>query len=381
MPPTSRVLATCVPPSAWRSSPTISIVRIVSIPSGSRLTLVRIRSGIANASARGRTATRTSRRGRQLGVDRRLDGVDEVARHPLELEVHATRARLHVAAGHQRAVVAPDDAAQGVQRGVGAHQRQPARPVEVDLDEVADAPAGRRHRARARGRSRHRPCARHGPSTIGRRRRGGSGRDPMAGRRRPGRRRCDRAPRAVASPGLDGSDPRLGGAGVGVDVAELLAGRGHRGATRSLGGERPDHRRVDGADEGVRARRRAPGRRRRRVATPLKTSPLNSSAPVASPRWSATLCGVPGSLFSNSIWNGVSAGAVTVVCSNLMPSALIVDQVRVGRSGRRRSLGGGGAARRRGRPTGPGCRSSRRWRRCSRRRSRRTAGRRVRKRA
>ena len=93
---------------------------------------------MANASARGRTATRTSRRGRQLGVDRRLDGVDEVARHPLELEVHATRAGLHVAAGDLRAVVAPDDAAQGVERGVGPHQREPACPVEVDLDEVAD---------------------------------------------------------------------------------------------------------------------------------------------------------------------------------------------------------------------------------------------------
>jgi hypothetical protein len=42
MPPTSLVFATCVPPSACRSSPTISIVRISSIPSGSRLTFVRM---------------------------------------------------------------------------------------------------------------------------------------------------------------------------------------------------------------------------------------------------------------------------------------------------------------------------------------------------
>ena len=76
--------------------------------------------------------------GRELGVDRRLDGVDEVARHPLELEVHPARAGLHVAAGHERAVVAPDDAAQGMERGVGPHQGEPAGPVEVDPDDVAD---------------------------------------------------------------------------------------------------------------------------------------------------------------------------------------------------------------------------------------------------
>src|SRR5262249_23156864 len=45
IPPTSRVLATWVPPSACRSSPTISTVRISLIPSGSRLILVLIKSG------------------------------------------------------------------------------------------------------------------------------------------------------------------------------------------------------------------------------------------------------------------------------------------------------------------------------------------------
>ena len=49
-PPDFGVFATCVPPSACRSRPTISIVRISSIPGGSRLILVRIRSGMANAS-------------------------------------------------------------------------------------------------------------------------------------------------------------------------------------------------------------------------------------------------------------------------------------------------------------------------------------------
>src|SRR4029079_16357169 len=59
------------------------------------------------------------------------------------------------------------------------------------------------------------------------------------------------------------------------------------------------------------------------VATPLKTTPLNSSAPVASPWWIDTLCGTPASLLSNWIWNEVSALTVTAVCSYLIPSALI----------------------------------------------------------
>ena len=150
-----------------------------------------------------------------------------------------------------------------------------------------------------------------------------AGRDPRAGRRRPDRRRCDRAPPRSRRRASTAATRASADAGIGVDVGDLLAGRGHRGATRSLAVERPDHRRVDGAHERIRARRRGPGRRRRRVATPLKTSPLNSSAPFTSPRRSATLCGAPGSLFSNTTWNGVSAGAVTVVCSNLMLSALI----------------------------------------------------------
>ena len=35
------------------------------------------------------------------------------------------------------------------------------------------------------------------------------------------------------------------------------------------------------------------------------------------------MCGTPASLFSNETWNGVSAGAVTLVCSYLTPRALI----------------------------------------------------------
>src|SRR6478672_417174 len=60
---------------------------------------------------------------------------------------------------------------------------------------------------------------------------------------------------------------------------------------------------------------------------PLKMVPLNSSAPVEPPRWIETLCGVPASLLSNTIWNGTQAGAVTVACSYLMPSALIITRL------------------------------------------------------
>ena len=128
-PPTSRVFATCVPPSAWRSSPTISIVRISVDPRRQQVDLrpdeVRDRRRPRRAAGR-----RPGRRGRarQLGVDGRLDRVDEVAAHRLELEVHPPGAGLHVAAGDERAVVAPDDAAQRVEGRVGAHQARSGEP-------------------------------------------------------------------------------------------------------------------------------------------------------------------------------------------------------------------------------------------------------------
>src|SRR6478672_11401890 len=64
-----------------------------------------------------------------------------------------------------------------------------------------------------------------------------------------------------------------------------------------------------------------------RVSTPLKIVPLKISAPVDPPVWSETLCGTPASLFSNWIWNGVPAGAVSVSCSYLMPTALITTRL------------------------------------------------------
>src|SRR6185369_11276785 len=76
--------------------------------------------------------------GGQLRVDLRLDLADELTGHPLELEVHPPRAGLHVAAGDLGAVVAPDDPAQDVERGVGAHQQVPPQPVDLRGHDLAD---------------------------------------------------------------------------------------------------------------------------------------------------------------------------------------------------------------------------------------------------
>ena len=71
---------------------------------------------------------------RPVGVDLvlqgGLDGLGEAGAHGGQLEVHARPQRLHVPAGHQRAVVAADDPGQRVQGGVGAHQREAALPVQ-----------------------------------------------------------------------------------------------------------------------------------------------------------------------------------------------------------------------------------------------------------
>ncbi len=103
-------------------------------PGGRRLTLVRMRSGMANASSRGRTATRTSRSAASSSLTRA--SIESTRSPDIVSNSKSIRpgARLHVAAGHERTVVAPDDAAQGVERGVRAHEGEPPRPVEVDLD-------------------------------------------------------------------------------------------------------------------------------------------------------------------------------------------------------------------------------------------------------
>ena len=155
---------------------------------------------------------------------------DEIAAHRLELEVHASGARLHVAAGDERAVVAPDDAAQGMQRGVGPHQGKAARPVEVDLELVADRRwlvlAGLElvdDLAAGLPRAPDRPRAPVGCADD----------DAAIGRLAAAARVEDRAiqdqERGLAR--LDVADPCHGRPGIGVGVAELFAALGHeRGA-------------------------------------------------------------------------------------------------------------------------------------------------------
>ena len=181
---------------------------------------------MANASARGRTATRTSRAAASSALTVASMASTRSPRHPLELEVHPTRPGLHVPAGDERAVVAPDDAAQGVEGGVRPHQREPPGPVEVDLDDVADrrrfAVAGLElvdDLAAGLARGTDRP----GPAVRGTDDETAIGRLSAAARVEDGPIEHDQR----WLPDLDRGDARLDGAGVGVDVADLLAGRGH----------------------------------------------------------------------------------------------------------------------------------------------------------
>ena len=136
------VLATWVPPSACWSRPTMSMIRTSSTSGGTRLVAVRMMSGSAKAS-RSRQHPRVDPPVRAISA---LQAASTASRKPVgqlgQVEVHPGGQRLHVAAGHQRAVVAEDDAAQHVQAGVRAHQRGPA----LVLDRAADRGARRRHR-------------------------------------------------------------------------------------------------------------------------------------------------------------------------------------------------------------------------------------------
>ena len=106
----------------------------------------------------------------------------------IELEVHAGRQRLHVAAGDRHAPLVPDHAAQHVQRGVGAHQGVAA--VPVDLAVAPASPTGGHAARRACARPCRPPCGRRRPATPAER-----ARCRAAGRRRSGRRRCGRGRR------------------------------------------------------------------------------------------------------------------------------------------------------------------------------------------
>ncbi len=72
--------------------------------------------------------------GVDLFVDPLLDLVDQVAGHRLELEIHPSRQRLHVAARDRCAMVAPHDSAQDVQRRMRSHQLVASLPVELGGD-------------------------------------------------------------------------------------------------------------------------------------------------------------------------------------------------------------------------------------------------------
>ncbi len=205
--PISPVFATWVPPSAWRSSPTISIVRTSAMPSGSRLIFVRIRSGMAKASSRGRTATRISRSAAISSLTRRSISPTSSPRHRLELEVHPPGERLHVAAGDRCAVIAPDDAAQDVERGVGAHQLVAPVPVDLGGHRRVRPPAAPRPR-RSCARCRRRASSRRSPATLRRSRRSAARCRPAARHRRD-RRPSDRGGRR-ARRGRS-RRPRLGG--------------------------------------------------------------------------------------------------------------------------------------------------------------------------
>ena len=132
-------------------------------------------------------------------------------------------------AGHQRAVVAPDHAAQGMERGVGAHQGQATGPVEVDLEGIADGrrvALGRLELVDDLAVDLARALDRPGPA-IRR-----AQEQPPIGRLAAPARIEDRAIQDDQGglAGLDVTDRRRGVSGVGVGVAELLAGRRHRRA-------------------------------------------------------------------------------------------------------------------------------------------------------
>src|SRR4051812_2180505 len=76
---------------------------------------------------------------RELLVDASLDRLGEALGERVELEVHASRQRLHVPTGDRCLVLVPDDAAQHVQRGVRAHELVPPLPVDLAVNRRAGA--------------------------------------------------------------------------------------------------------------------------------------------------------------------------------------------------------------------------------------------------
>ena len=109
---------------------------------GIRWAAVRISAGSASATSRGRKSTTISCARSISSLIRLLDLGAEVGGHRREGEVEPALEWLHVAARHRDAVVRPDDAAQDVQRRVGAHQLEASRPVDLSPDLGADLGQG-----------------------------------------------------------------------------------------------------------------------------------------------------------------------------------------------------------------------------------------------
>ena len=139
--PTSRVLATCVPPSACWSMPSMLTTRICSMPSGSRLTLVRIRSGICERFGARQNPNRAPDGLRPAARSSLLDRLQPLGGQVRQQEVHPRAIGVHLAAGDRRAVQLIDHAAHRVQRRVVAHQRVAAIPVDLAVDRGVHAAA------------------------------------------------------------------------------------------------------------------------------------------------------------------------------------------------------------------------------------------------
>ena len=132
--PTSRVLATWVPPSACVSRPCISTIRIRRTRSGTRLTWVRMRSGFASAFLALQLVDPYRTFFGESLVRQAFDLTDDVS-GPLagEREVHPGAVRAHLTARDLGVEVAPDHTREDVQRRVVPHVGEPPSPVQRAL--------------------------------------------------------------------------------------------------------------------------------------------------------------------------------------------------------------------------------------------------------
>ncbi len=116
----------------------MSTTRISLTVGGMRLTFVRMRSSSRTATSRGQERHLDRAIGLELGVDELLDAWTEALGEGVELEVHARGQGLHVPSRDRNSPFVPDDPAQHMQRGVGAHQRMTPLPIHLGLDDVTN---------------------------------------------------------------------------------------------------------------------------------------------------------------------------------------------------------------------------------------------------